>query len=1085
VSNKAALDEDVERLIRKHFPNRKGPKHPIESNERRAILDSFVTAQFETVGDSGELIPKCAPSEFWIEAQKLTGWTKRTVSSTARLRSEAEIEFQYLTNAFLGIWVELPIHRKLTAEQGAERRELVRKNSLPIHEFLKDHGGDSARCVLANWLIQKWCGENNPELLCEAKALYENAADAGSLEALYSLGAAELFPAGAKYMVPKPEPTFLIDDELLRRDYIERAADAGYHEAIAHLESEENARRDLLEEELWHSQFRDDAQAEHDEDLSSERRTQECDLPQLRDIANSGDLDAACCLAEWLLRSAKDIRSRRHPNFIDRSDGFLELSADAEPTASAYEREAREVIKLGVVKEHPSSLRVLAEEGSFGIDKQRRFDLLMKAAFPTNADYEADFFAIQSLAWLEYEPDQYEDAERVMRLWISIRPPAAYDGTELELAKIYEETGAFEQAEVLLRDHLKHRKAKDHTEIRLARLIRSHLSELGSRASEVLALLESIANVNGEAAMLAGLMRLRGDGCEANRELAKVRFEECKAIQKRPGHTKQTIQEAVYIDIVLPLGWGEENSLYEATEAILKIAYSGEFKGTYVAGPIGCEILGKGNKSLKAEGARAAVKFDVLQFCIDDARILMNGNNTLQAISELDVLRPEFGRVVSVELLLESLLLVVLSNRPYDKSGQPAFWMKHLAGSTSLVPENSMVWSFLVGQLIISDRAKGASRSDPIDALERVISLEEKISEAEREEKHKHLAYKGLRRWIHKTTLEDLSYVRQHLAETEAAENLLAEFQRKAEAAAAKAKTDIEKMTAIAEERARTLSALTHTLHNALGTGPLVVSTAVRIIGSKAGSKPSLESVADDLTSLHATFNFVNEQIQTFRLYTADPDKLRAEAMAEQPNLPSIGEVVAGALKQVLARVLFDPDIAPAFRLLRAPDNDERLIEIRRTSRHDIFSNDSTPDAATLAEWVANNLPGLNIRLAPEAFHRALHNRTQHALIFAVISELLFNAVHHGGDSEPIEIVLSANRTTTTLTIKNALIDSNGKETMAIGNGGLSFIEKLLDYLVVPGFFHASFSPDSGSAPFITSLTFTDEREYRNENRMD
>jgi hypothetical protein len=1070
VSNKAALDQEVERLIRNRFPNRKASKHPIESDERRVLLDSFVMAQFEPVGESGESTPKCAPSEFWIAAQKLTGWTKETVSSTARPRSEAEVEFKYLTNAFLGIWVELPVDRKLDAEQGAERRELVRKNSLAIHEFLKDHGGDSARCVLANWLIQRWCSENNPELLCEAKALYENAADAGSLEALYSLGAAELLPAGAKYMVPKPSPVFLIDDELLRRDYIERAAIAGYQEAVAHLANEENARRNLLEEDLWHSQYGIDAQDEHDEWEAAVRRSRECDLPQLRAFAESGDLDVACHLAEWLLQSAKDIRSRRHPGFIDRSDGFLELNADAEPTASDYERQARELIELGVSKEYPFSLRVLAEESSFGIDKPGRFNLLMKAAFPTNPDYESDFFAIQSLAWLEYEPDQYEDADRVMRLWISIRPPGAYDGTELKLAKICEEKGAFDQAELLLRDHLKHRKAKDHTEIRLARLIRSHLSDSGARSREVLDLLESIANVSGEAAMLSGLMRLRGDGCEADRDLAKMRFEQCKAIQKRPGQAIPTTQEAVYVDIVLALGWGGENSLYAATEALLKIAYKKEFKGTNVPGPDVCDIFASGNRSLKQYGDHVPMQFDYLQFCLDDAFSLWDGNAALATIDELDVLRPEFGNVQATWVLLNSLLAAVLSEWRYDKSGLIAIHMEKVTGIGNLVPKSSMVWSFLVGMLNRSGRVEGASMSDAIVSLERVIELDRNISEAEKEESPQHLIYKGLRRWIVETTLEVLPYARKSLVEQQENTQKLAEQKRQAD-------IEVAKVTAIAKQKSLILSALAHTLHNSLGTGPEIVRSAIRILGTNPNGLTRLQSAAiNDLTTLFTTFEFTEQLIQSFKLQVSDPDKLSEEVMRNEPDLPSLGNVIIHGLRQVVARTLFkDTYLKRAFHLAGSLDN-KALIGLRADFRREIISGEGEASAVHILEWIKTCLPGLSVTIDPEAFRYPLHNKMQHSLIFTLVSELLLNAVRHAGDGGPIQVTLSSTSKTMNFSVRNAVVGKADKEAIAIGDGGLTFIGKLADDLTVPGFFEAEFNWDLCNGIFQAELSLTDER---------
>lgn len=286
--------------------------------------------------------------------------------------------------------------------------------------------------------------------------------------------------------------------------------------------------------------------------------------------------------------------------------------------------------------------------------------------------------------------------------------------------------------------------------------------------------------------------------------------------------------------------------------------------------------------------------------------------------------------------------------------------------------------------------------------------------------------------------------------------------------------------------RIEMLAALSHTLHNSQSTSREIVRSAVRILGSRSSEMSRLESGAlNDLTSLYATFDFTDNLIQTFKLLVSDPQKLSVEMMNEQPDLPSIGEVVAYSLRQILVRVIFSESfVSQAFHLV-GERNSKALLSLRTDFRREFLVSNEDVNASNLVDWTVKKLPGLQVTLTQNTFRLPLHNQTQYALIFAVVSEMLLNSIRHAGSSQPIEISLEVDGAKTTLSICNCFVGSGEKESIKIGSGGLSFIDNLTKSLCVPGFFDASFDWDIANGKFYTTLVLTDGQEHTDEHRMD
>jgi hypothetical protein len=890
---------------------------------------------------------------------------------------------------------------EIAAQQQAARQRFERLQSMNAEEFLivNKNSSSSAKCLLANIRLAQWHADQNPENLLSARQLFQEATDAGSLEALFSLGSKELMPPGAKYMSPCPNPTYLVDDERLRRDYIERAAEAGYKKAIAWLEDEQLKR--WQDAEIWDvvESCIADGESENLQLMANWRQEQAQEIPQWRAKAAEGDLVAATRLAKWLIGSADDIRSYRHPGFVlQDSEEPSEREIDAGKTILDYEAEAIELLELAANKGYPPALCLLASTKDFVLDGDRRLEMLQKAAFPENDQFKPSLKAVDILARARYEAGDFDEAERCLRLLIAHRQ--APDDSELRLADLYKKTGEFIKAEHALRDHIRNRKTPDRAELDLARLIRSHLSDLGARNAEVLELLECSAEVDAEAAMLAGLMRLRGDGCESSRDMAKGHFDRCKAIRKLPGQAWKISPTADYVDLALALGWG---SFYTATEELLKLGVSSGFKGT--------------------------IKFDALQFSLDDAHTLREGNTEFAAIDELKSHQQEFGQVEATGLLMDSLLPAVLSEIRFDKNGVIAELKQKVPAIEKLIPKDSMVWNFFVGQLILARRVEDGEFPDDVARwskavilFEKVNQLENKIHEAKGDKGPKPTTSTSLRRWLKKKTLIALPDARRRLA--------VAEEDAK--------QKKIER--AIEEERRQMISFLSHTLTSATTGG----ATTVRKIAGKLANAQAHTDLTNDAGRLAAQVSrmaMVESLVEVFKLYTADPKALRERWDQDIGGGFTVHQVVALAIRQALLRFYFSPEHEVDF--LRLMPEADYTTTAREFMADVLVLDMGIPEQARqFIGWVKQHLPFLRLSLEGTESGHLAQGGPRAIVIFALTGEFLGNALKYAAAGQSIALNINAGNNGLELICRNSMKADTAPPVRG-GKTGLTFIRQI------------------------------------------
>jgi TPR repeat protein len=522
----------------------------------------------------------------------------------------------------------------------------------------------------------------------------------------------------------------------------------------------------------------------------------------------------------------------------------------------------------------------------------------------------------------------------------------------------------------------------------------------------------------------AGLMSLRGEGCSQNHDLAKTFLQRAR----RPYYEQPRDRQASkYADITLRLGWGRWEFV---AEELLELAEETEFLGD----PL-CPLIPEDIRLLVA--------------CNPYFRNYPNDDELTALRGRLGNPCGPFGEIPIQRLIVEGLIWVLQPRRTIPRERLDELW----GDSRSMVECYARSRLEQAARICGSDMATLNARAK--SQLEVTISLGNKMLD----DKHREPLKYGERELV-------LRIARQ-------ASSMLDMLQKQREIEQ-KSKHEADAQIKVLAERTRLLSALSHTLNNSQVSSRQLVRSAVEILSRMESLTVLEEKAVNDLLSLHAKFDFTNNLIQTYKLLAGDPEKLAMESMAEQPGLPSIGGVVVEALQNAILKMVFEQSSeGRAYHLIGKHDY-RALLALRAEFRNKSFFANDPSGGEQLLDWVQSCFPGLKIEMVVEAFGRPLHNITQRALIFSIVSELIANAMSYANQEEAISISLLANGEKYTLSVRNGY---SGTGEIKKGNGGLAFINDLADKLTVPGYFDAQFLPPQiANGAFCAELLMTDER---------
>lgn len=247
-----------------------------------------------------------------------------------------------------------------------------------------------------------------------------------------------------------------------------------------------------------------------------------------------------------------------------------------------------------------------------------------------------------------------------------------------------------------------------------------------------------------------------------------------------------------------------------------------------------------------------------------------------------------------------------------------------------------------------------------------------------------------------------------------------------------------------------TLSFLTHTLNNALSTGPETVRTVIDILGSDLYDQGQAEYKAiNNMASLFPMFLFAESLLKTFKLYISDPEQIREKWKSDKVGDANISLVIAMALRQSVARLVFSSNhLAQLKRLLPSQDKDA-IKNIRKSFVDEIIPLEiSVATASKVFDWINAHFSALRIEIAPDAEMTFTSNATRYMFFFAAFSELIYNALKYSDGREPIVVKWFRQGDNYYFSCVNSCqLASANQPSQEGSNKGLFFIDKLMSML--------------------------------------
>lgn len=246
------------------------------------------------------------------------------------------------------------------------------------------------------------------------------------------------------------------------------------------------------------------------------------------------------------------------------------------------------------------------------------------------------------------------------------------------------------------------------------------------------------------------------------------------------------------------------------------------------------------------------------------------------------------------------------------------------------------------------------------------------------------------------------------------------------------------------------LTSLTHTLNGALSTGPQAVRTVIDILGSDLYDQGLAEYKAiNNMASLLHTLLFAQSLLNAFQSYVSDPERIREKWKSDKVGDANISLVIAMALRQSVARLVFSSNhLAQLKRLLPSQDKDA-IKNIRKSFVDEIIPLEiSVATASKVFDWVNAHFSALRVEIATDAEMAFTSNATRYMFFFAAFSELIYNALKYSDGREPIVVKWLRQGDDYCFSCVNSCQPASESQPSQEGsNKGLLFIGKLMSML--------------------------------------
>jgi TPR repeat protein/signal transduction histidine kinase len=824
-----------------------------------------------------------------------------------------------------------------------------------------------------------------------AKHLLVEAADHGNAEAAYLLATGRIVEdTSSKRKRPGP---YLLDDERLRENYLQQARDANY--------------KRVFDEDKSKLQQDTEGLGIHDLNVDFFYKQLKDDCVSLEVNAQAGDAGAQIGMALGLLEMAERLLSQ-YPQLLSRDKQTQENYRSMRRAAREWFVKASSVSSLG---------RYLLATKLPQSDADK-FSLLTSSAFPEEEIAPCRLAVVPLVCnhYLNPASEHYDTAKglRYLREFLeqclsdAINPEPILDSECSDSCLVeflHAQKDEQEKAALCLADHI-----INHPE--------------DGKEQEAYYLFRAVANKNPSAAyaaLQAGLMELRGQGCEGNLDRAKDRI---ASARKAKAYSQRNIRAAQYADALYRLGFESHHHHMLAVERFLEIAEETDFQGDP-----DCPVLPEDIASLAKQNPHLK---EYRQYR-DEIRSYRN---------RVEVASPPFGLVPDYSDIAEGLAWVLQTKKAIPRESLSKLWND----------DSSMFENYAWGKLEISGRlvptAASFQESGAEQLLQRVIDLEHALTATDNPHPPD-FQERSRADWLRKRAERTIS------------------SSLKAQLTLEKVNKEAQVQRAREETKKDMLSYLTHTLNNTLAAAPETARQAIRLIERDVRDDSGRPRAISNIAAMLSTFLLAQQLMQTFRHYIADPDDLRNNWYKNRGSNASIRQVLALSLRQSLSQLLFSGSHLASLRRLLP---DATTSDIEASFIHDVIPLEpDEPGAELILEWVRKKLGILDVSVSQDAEIPIGRDSGRFMFLYSTFSELIFNAIKYSDGVNPVAV--SWRRTEAAdavFRVENSW--SKNSTSGAEGTGrGLDFIKRMAELL------GASFEKKCEGNRFVAILCFPKE----------
>lgn len=254
---------------------------------------------------------------------------------------------------------------------------------------------------------------------------------------------------------------------------------------------------------------------------------------------------------------------------------------------------------------------------------------------------------------------------------------------------------------------------------------------------------------------------------------------------------------------------------------------------------------------------------------------------------------------------------------------------------------------------------------------------------------------------------------------------------------------------ALHEKEKEMLSFFTHTMRNALATAPESLRQAIHLLGSEVYEKDTRHYQAiNKIAALFSTLSLTDCLIDTFKQSISDPQEFKQSWQKDHTGEATPEWVIASALRQSLNRIIFaSGDAIELRKLLNNPET--ALIKATRKSfiEEVLPLNADSQGVDVFYDWMHDHISTIDVCIADCDELNFGVNQIRFSLLFAITSELIFNALKYWDGENRIQISWQlAEQDNYVFSVKNHC-KANATSNLAGTHKGLAFIKRLVELL--------------------------------------